>query len=33
MPRVSSDIFIDFYTFSKTTNAFPQIAIDVQRLN
>jgi hypothetical protein len=27
------DVFIDFYTFSKTTNAFPDITMDVQRLN
>jgi len=27
------DVFIAFYTFSKTTNAFPNIAMYVQRLN
>jgi hypothetical protein len=26
-------VFIDFYTFSKTTNTFPDITMDVQRLN
>jgi len=26
-------VFIDIYTFSKTTNAFPNITMDVQRLN
>jgi hypothetical protein len=28
-----SALAIDFYTFSKTTNAFPKIAMAVQRLN
>jgi hypothetical protein len=27
------DIFIDVYIFSTTTNAFPHIAMGVQRLN
>jgi hypothetical protein len=27
------DVFIDFYTFSKTTSAFPNITMDIQRLN
>jgi hypothetical protein len=27
------DVFIAFYTFSKTTSAFPNITMDVQRLN
>jgi hypothetical protein len=27
------DVFIAFYAFSKTTNAFPKITMDVQRLN
>jgi len=27
------DVFIGFYTFSKTTSAFPNITMDVQRLN
>jgi hypothetical protein len=27
------DVFIAFYTFSKTTNAFPNITMDVPRLN
>jgi hypothetical protein len=26
-------VFIGFYTFSKTTNVFPNITMDVQRLN
>jgi hypothetical protein len=26
-------VFIGFYTFSKTTNAFPNITMEVQRLN
>jgi hypothetical protein len=25
--------FIDFYTFSKPTNAFPNITMDIRRLN
>jgi hypothetical protein len=27
------NVVIDFYTFSKTSNAFPNITMDVQRLN
>jgi len=27
------DVFIVFYPFSKTTNAFPNITMDIQRLN
>jgi len=27
------DVFIDIYTFSKTTNVFPHTTMDVQRLN
>jgi len=27
------DVFIGFYTFSKATSAFPNITMDVQRLN
>jgi len=27
------DVFIAFYTFRKTSNAFPNITMDVQRLN
>jgi hypothetical protein len=31
--HVKYDVFIDFCAFSKTTKAFPNITMDVQRLN